>query len=195
MHRAVIADDGSSGQGMNRKSTLRDQPDSFGWISIGLHWSSAVAITALWVLGQSIQFLPADAADQRRDQHVLLGLTVWLLLALRIGWRLKIAHPRATGQTALTHRIARATHYLILLMLGVMLVTGPVLAFFSGGSPTLTRIALTLHSVSASVLALLVFIHVAGALKHLMFSDDETLARIFVPRKATVKSDCSQGDG
>jgi len=32
------------------------------------------------------------------------------------------------------------------------------------------------------VLAGLVLLHVAAAMKHLMFHDDETIARIFVPK-------------
>jgi cytochrome b561 len=167
---------------MNQESTLQDQPNSFGWISIGLHWLTAVVIIALWVLGRSIEFQPPDAIDARRSMHVTLGLLAWLLLAGRIGWRIRHPHPRAVGQSDRIHTIARVTHYVMLGLLGIMLLSGPLLAWTLTGQPGAASITHTVHGVTANLLAILVLIHVGGALKHLMFNDDETMARIFVPR-------------
>jgi cytochrome b561 len=165
------------------RGTLQDRPDSFGWISIALHWLTAVLITALWIIGRSIEFQAVDSIDARRSLHVTLGLAAWLLLAARIAWRLKNPHPRAFGQSELIHRVARATHYLMLMLLAIMLVSGPLLAWSSSTLPAMAAGIHSVHGAGANLLLLLVVIHVAGALKHLMFNDDETIARIFVPRR------------
>ena len=168
---------------MNQTSTLQDQPNSFGWISIALHWITAVIITALWILGRSIEFQAADAIDDRRSLHVTIGLIAWLLLAGRIAWRLKHPHPRAVGQSDRIHSVARFTHYVMLGLLGLMLLSGPLLAWTLSAQSGIASFIHSVHGLCANLLALLVLIHVGGALKHLMFNDDETLARIFVPRR------------
>ncbi len=167
---------------MSQGSSLKDQPDSFGWISISLHWLAAIILVVLWVLGRSIEFQPPDAIDTRRSLHVTLGLLAWLLLAGRIGWRIKHVHPRAVGQSDRTHAIARTTHYLMLALLAIMLLSGPLLALTLAGQPNIASLTHVAHGFTANLLAILVLLHVGGALKHLMFNEDETIARIFVPR-------------
>ncbi len=166
---------------MNRPNLL-DQPNSFGWISIALHWTTAVAVVALWLVGKSIMWLPAEEMDQRRSLHILIGLIAWLPLMVRIVWRLKVGHPRAAGQSRRTHFFARLAHYLMLATVAVMILTGPLMAWLLPERNAIADAALSLHTAAANLLLLLILLHVGAALKHLMFHDDETLARIFVPR-------------
>ena len=168
---------------MAKRSSLYDQPNSFGWISIGLHWASAVLITLLWFIGMSISQQSGAAIDARRALHVTLGLIIWLPLAGRIGWRLWVPHPHVAGQTPRTHHLARAAHLLMLALLAVMLVTGPLLAWTLPRWAEVAESLRLVHSRVAITLAVLVCLHVLAALKHLMFHDDETIARIFVPRR------------
>ena len=168
---------------MSQTSPLQDQPNSFGWISIALHWTTAAITTTLWILGRSIEFQTADAIDARRSLHVTVGLIFWLLLAGRIAWRIKHPHPRAVGQSDRIHTFARFTHYVMLALLAIMLSSGPLLAWALSAQAGLVGIIHALHGLSANLLALLVVVHVGGALKHLMFNDDETIARIFIPRR------------
>ena len=168
---------------MTTRSSLFDTPNSFGWISIALHWASAAAIILLWFIGMSIEWQASGAIDARRTLHITLGLVLWLPLAGRILWRCRVPHPRAAGQTQTTHKMARLAHYVILLVLGVMLVSGPLMAWTLGEGGQLAELLHVLHANAAIVLAVLVSLHILGALKHLMFHDDETIARIFVPRK------------
>ncbi|MSR10276.1 MAG: hypothetical protein EXR84_00545 [Gammaproteobacteria bacterium] len=168
---------------MTKRSSLFDKPDSFGWISIALHWSTALAIVALWFVGKSIAFQAEEALDARRSLHITLGLIFWLPLAARIAWRILVAHPHASGQSRLTHNLARTAHYLLLALLLLMLVSGPLLAWLAPGKAGITEVLLFVHANTALVLAMLVGLHVLAALKHLMFHEDETIARIFLPRK------------
>lgn len=171
---------------MARHSSLHDQPNSFGWISIALHWTTAVAVIALWFVGSSITWVPAEEMDQRRALHITIGLISWLPLAARIVWRLCVRHPRAEGQSAREHRVARVVHTLMLLLIGLMILSGPIMAWSLPERTALTQLALVIHSNAANVLLALIVLHIGGALKHLMFDDDETIARIFMPRKSDI---------
>lgn len=168
---------------MNQSGRLYDQPNSFGWISIALHWTSALALVSLWLLGKSIGWQAPEGVDSRRAIHVTLGLSVWLLFAARIAWRVRVPHPRAVGQGPKTHRIAVLAHALILANIAVMMLSGPLLAWLLPGPSALVDTAWRIHATAATSLMILVLFHVGAALKHLMFHDDETIARIFTPRK------------
>jgi len=70
----------------------------------------------------------------------------------------------------------------MLLLLLVMLISGPLMAWVMPERSALSEIAFSFHSFAAKALAVLVVLHILAALKHLMFHGDETVARIFVPR-------------
>lgn len=167
---------------MSKTSALFDKTNSFGWLSIGLHWFATLAIVLLWLIGQSISSQPIEQIDARRSLHVTLGLIAWLPLVARIVWRFKSGHPHVNGQTLRTHRLAKAAHYAMLLVLMIMLVSGPFMAWAMPDRSSLSEFAFIFHSNAAKALAVLVVLHILAALKHLMFHEDETVARIFVPR-------------
>jgi len=168
---------------MSKYSSLLDKKNSFGWLSIGLHWFATFAIILLWFIGQSITLQSVEQIDARRSLHVTLGLVAWLPLVARMLWRYKSGHPHVNGQTLLTHRLAKAAHHVMLLVLIVMLISGPLMAWAMPDRTSLAEFAFIFHSNAAKALALLVVLHILAALKHLMFHEDETVARIFVPRK------------
>jgi len=159
-----------------------DQPDSFGWLSIALHWVTAAIIVALWIIGRSIVIQDStEAIDARRSVHIMIALSAWLLLLLRIVWRLRMHHPHAAGQSLFIHRAAQSVHYIMLVVLSLMMVSGPVMAWVS--NETITNLAYRIHASSADVLLALVLLHVAGALKHMMFHEDDTIIRMLWPRR------------
>ncbi len=186
------------------QSTLTDRPDRYGWLSILLHWTSAAAVIALWIIGKGIDFADADAIDQQRALHMSIGVSVWLLLAVRIGWRIRSGHPRAAGLTDRTFRVAMYAHYATLVAIALMLVSGPVMVWANdasipvfgafeipgpvGASPTLRAAARTTHVVAANVILLLTLAHIAGALKHLMFHADESFVRMLWPGRSDRQS-------
>ncbi len=179
-------------------SRLWDHQDSFGWVSIAVHWLTTVMIVVLWYLGQSISNQGPVEIDARRAMHVSLAISGWLLLLFRIIWRVRVGHPHADGQSGRIHRIARSTHFAILGTLLMMLVSGPVtiwaqakpIRFFglvplpvaASYHPLAAELAATTHAATGMVLLILVFVHVCGALKHMMFNDDETIVRMLWPK-------------
>jgi cytochrome b561 len=177
---------------------LLDQPDSFGWVSIWLHWTTAALVVVLWFIGQSIDDQAIEVMDTRRGIHVSVAVTAWLLLLVRIVWRVSGQHPRATGQSRIVHRVAKVVHYTMLIAIAVMMISGPAFVW-AHGDPTavfgylqlpvavkeqvwIAGMAYTAHSTSSKVLAALVLIHVGGALKHMMFHEDDTIVRMLWPK-------------
>lgn len=167
---------------MAKRSSLYDQANSFGWVSIALHWSAAIVLTVLWFVGSSISLQTPDGIDARRSLHITLGLIFWLLLAGRVIWRVITPHPHVTGQSLRTHLWARRAHNVMLLLVAMMLISGPLLAWSLSDSMGVKEVLYQVHATAARVLVILVILHVLAALKHLMFHDDETIARIFVPK-------------
>ena len=181
----------------NSDSRLADSASSYGWVSIVIHWVIAVIVIALWFIGQNIDAAGSAEADGRRALHVSIAASVWLLVLFRIFWRFREGHPRVRGLGDRTHSIAKAAHYLMLLLLAVMLVSGPAMVWAGGNAITLfgavaisapfaesqaaADIAHTAHTLASRGLVVLVVLHIAGALKHLMFHSDDTIVRMLWP--------------
>jgi cytochrome b561 len=177
-----------------------DQADAFGWISIALHWITALIIIPLWFIGFGIgQQTGLVEMAARRDLHVGIAVLVWLLLMLRILWRILVRHPQAQGQSTRIHRVAMAYHYLMLTMLFLMLLSGPLLAWASGQPilifgglhfpvaamphQGLADMAHWVHQTAAMTLFWLIILHILAALKHLMFHQDDTFVRMLWPKR------------
>lgn len=173
--------------------------DRYDWVSIGVHWLSAGLIIALWIAGKSID--GAADADAQRSLHMLLGVSAWLVLAFRIIWRLRQGHPRVAGISDLVHRVAKGAHFAMLAVLTVLLFSGPLMAWANGAaipapgaaaipapfppSESLAAVARGAHELCANVLLFLVLLHVAGALKHLMFANDDVFVRMLWPGRTS----------
>lgn len=173
--------------------TNYDSKDSYGWISILAHWLSAIVIIAMWFIGKSIMGQGPDGIDERRTLHVTIGLAAWLPLAIRIIWRVFVPHPHVAGQSLFIHRVARTTHYIMLAVTTAMMLSGPLLAWAIPDHQSLASKVHTIHATTATILLILVIVHILGALKHLMFHEDETIVRMLWPRPAA-KTDNTQSD-
>lgn len=185
------------------KFQLLDSDATFGWASIVLHWITAIIVVALWYFGKSIFNGPPEESDAMRGLHVSLAASAWLIIFARSIWRLRSGHPRAKGQSVRIHRIAKLAHYIMLLVLGLMLLSGPLLVWSGensisvfgwlsipsplSASEALREFAWFIHSNSSMVLLALVLLHIGGALKHLMFHSDDTIARMIWPGRRTAK--------
>ena len=176
-----------------RKLRGSDRDGGYGWISICLHWLTATAIFVLLFAGDSIGVVGAEA----RTFHTTIGTCAWIVLAARIAWRLLEGHPpRAPEQDRFSFYAGMAVHYVLLAAIALMLVSGPLAGWASGGGidvfslhiagvqPALTDLYALfrmLHIAGAVALAIGTLLHVAGVLKHMFVDKDHTLDRIMVP--------------
>jgi len=174
----------------------RDTPTGYGWISIILHWLIVLAIIALLFIGDSI----GEEGDYMLRLHTSIALTAYILIAIRIWWRLKQGHPGPLpGQQGWSFTLGKIVHYILIAASGVMLVSGPIMAwsgllpirffgFFEVPNPighhlTLFDIALAAHIIGAVTLAAGTLLHIGGVLKHTIWNHDETLVKMLIPHK------------
>lgn len=175
----------------------RNTEESWGSVSIGLHWTVAGLILLVQI--------PAGLAMLRVGQGLLqdtlftlhknMGLIILLLVFFRLGWRLANPVPRLPEDLpALQARLARLTHGLLYVLLILLPVSGFLYTAF-GGFPvpflllvdlgpllpkneTLAAIWKVVHLGSIAALALVLALHVLGALQHALIRRDGILQRM-----------------
>ena len=150
-----------------------------------LHWSIAVLVAIQIGLGLTTDQLDWDAARPVLAIHVQLGLILLGLMILRLLWR--VSHPPPALPVTVPRwqrRLAQAAHgtlYAILLVLPLsgyalwMWIEEPVRVFggpaipvpdLSTTSEFWRSLAGYIHEYAFYGLALLLFLHVSGALTH-----------------------------
>lgn len=171
----------------------------YGWAAIWLHWISAVGVVALYFLGERMEEAPDRAAKvAAQDLHVSVGVLLFTFLAARLLWSASQTAPEPLEKNRWLQIIAKAVQGLFLLMILVLLVTGPlaiwsaarplqVFDLFAIPSPFPTRIdwlheaAEEVHGAATKLFWPLVVLHVGGALKHLVIDRDRTVLRMLRP--------------
>jgi hypothetical protein len=77
--------------GNGRWSTTSRRPQTafvYDRGTIVLHWCTALLVGALWILGQTIDDFPAGPwRVDARSFHIALGVTVAVVLVIRVTWR------------------------------------------------------------------------------------------------------------
>jgi cytochrome b561 len=167
-----------------------------GWVAIALHWISAVGMTALYFLGERMEDAPDRAAGiAARNLHVSVGMLLFAFLAARILWSLSQPKPASLETRPLFRIAAIVVHVLFLLMIALLLVTGPLSVWstgrpiqvfdlfslpspFSARAPTIHEFAEEVHEAASKLFWPLIILHVGGALKHLVVNRDRTLQRM-----------------
>ena len=184
--------------------SLKNSADRWGPISQLLHWLIVLLLVAVATIGLLLDTLPRSPSSfWVYDLHKSLGLTLLLLAALRLGWRLSAGAPRPLpGTPRWQARIASTTHALLYAMIFAMPLSGwlydsanglrPLRWFGVVRMPKLTspdqdlaELAISAHEWLFWVLVLLVTAHVAAALYHHVFLQDATLRRMLPGRGRT----------
>lgn len=170
---------------------MREAYDRYSNVSILIHWTVVVLVVANIVIAVAMQ-------DDRSlfPWHKSIGITVLLLTLLRIVWRVTHPWPRFPDSMPRWERIfARGTHigfYVMLLavpLLGWATVsagrgTGEIYGFIQWfdlpvpKSPAVRDTLGSVHEGAVYFVLLLLFFHVAGALKHQFFDEDVVFHRM-----------------
>ena len=164
--------------------------------AIGLHWLIALAISATFGLGLYMYQLPLSPTKLKiYSWHKWAGVTIFLLVLLRIVWRRTHRPPEpVAGMPAWQHVAANLTHGLLYVLMIAVPLSGWLMSSAKGfqtvyfGMVPLPDLlaknkelgnALTLvHKTLNFTLAGLVALHVLAAVKHHFFDRDEVLARM-----------------
>jgi len=176
------------------KSLLNDK-DSYGWVSIVMHWVMALFIFAMFALGiwmRSLGYYDSwyHAAP---ELHKSVGMILLLLLIFRWLWRLSNVRPALMGE-AWEKVVALSVHRLHYILLFALMVTGyliptaegvgiEVFGFFTVPSffvfdKETTDLIGVMHRYLAWLAIALACLHAAAALKHHIIDKDHTLRRM-----------------
>lgn len=175
---------------------ITNHSERWGLVSIALHWLTLLLILGLAVVGLLMGELPNSPLKlQVYAMHKSFGLTVLGLTLLRLGWRLLAGAPAPLpGQPAWQRWAAGSVHGLLYALLLAMPLSGwlynsasgfPLKWFglyslpkLSGYSPELKHFAHEAHETLFYVLAVVLLLHAAAALKHHYLDRDATLSRM-----------------
>ena len=178
---------------------LWDTANGYGWVSIALHWLSAAAIVALLYTGMVTQMaVGGERHLETTGTHMTIAVLALPLLWVRVIWRLSIGHPGVAGtQSQWLHLLAKVTHYLTVIALIGMLLSGPLMVW-AGGEPLrvfgaailgpwseswpVGRVFMRgLHGFFGAALLWLVLLHVLAVTLHVAVFRDGSFDRIMVP--------------
>lgn len=184
---------------------LWDTRTGYGRISIALHWTTALVVVVLLYLGALTQFAQTpDRYFDLRRMHMSVALSAYLLLWGRIVWRVAVGHPGpAPGQHGLLMRTGKCLHYVLIIALAAMLISGPLMVW-SGGSvirffefevaspfsaphPSVYTATRWMHDFGAKIILIGTALHICAVTFHTAFMRDGSFDRIMVSDKGGEK--------
>lgn len=181
----------------------RNTNDSYGRVSITLHWLIAVAVIGLFALGLwMVELGYYDPWYQRAPGlHKSSGVLLFGLVLLRLVWRYSNPRPRPVG-SRWQSRTATLAHASLELLLLVTLVSGYLISTADGrpidvfglfqvpatlaGLPDQADLAGKIHELLAFILIGLASLHALAALKHHFINHDATLRRMLASGQESI---------
>jgi cytochrome b561 len=164
--------------------------------AIALHWVAAALIIANLAFGLYLAGLPLSPAKLHYlPWHKWIGVTVLLLSAARLAWRLGHPAPELPGSMGETEkRLARLSHVLLYILFFASPLTGWLFSSAAGIKTVYLGVvplpdllakdkatAEVLHAAHRWInycLAALIVVHAAAALKHHFHDRDDVLRRM-----------------
>ncbi|PLX39176.1 MAG: cytochrome B [Hyphomicrobiales bacterium] len=194
---------------------LRNTQSGYGAVSIAFHWTMALLLAALIIVGKYMHGLPLSDPNKfvLYQLHKSFGLTALALVFLRFFWRARNTVPvmpvlMPMWQKLGAHGVHIALYGLMLLipLSGWLMVSASPLnlptVYFNlftvphlpvpgllGEPQAATDLLAEIHELLANLMIVVVIAHVAAALKHHMIDRDDTLRRMVstVPARANNK--------
>ncbi|HPP46504.1 MAG TPA: cytochrome b [Accumulibacter sp.] len=164
--------------------------------ALWLHWLMALLLAALFVVGLYMVDLPLSPQKLKiYSWHKWAGVTAFLLVLLRLAWR--IGHPAPTLPASMPRwqkSAAHGLHHLLYLLMIAIPLSGWLMSSAKGfqtvyfgvlplpdllaKNKDLGKTLEEVHEILANGLALLVLAHIAAALKHHFLDRDDVLSRM-----------------
>lgn len=178
---------------------MRSQANATGYgaTAIGLHWVIALLIFAAFGLGWYMTGIPGLTPTKLKlfSWHKWLGVTVFGIAVLRVLWRAThAAPPVAPGTPAWQVKAAAAAHHLLYVLIIVVPITGYLYSLAAGvpvvylglwkmpvliePNDELKEVFKLAHVWLNYLMAAMVAVHAAAAIKHQVVDRDGTLGRM-----------------
>ncbi len=175
----------------------------YGWVSIGLHWSMALALIGLYFLGDYMVTL--DYYDTWYHKapalHKSTGMVLGLVLVSRIFWNAMQPKPAPLETNFWLVLAGKTVHFSLYLLTLLLLVSGYLISTARGQGisvfgllefPALLgdnaergELAGTVHATLATVFIITVALHSLAALIHHYIFKDRTLSRMLWVKSAS----------
>lgn len=170
--------------------------DRYTRTAIGLHWLIALIIFGTFIFGLYVSGLPFSPQRLRLiAYHKWIGVTIFLLVLVRLAWRLTHpAPPLTVPMPGWQRRAATVSHGLLYLLIFVIPISGwlhssaagvPVvylglvqLPDLIGADKAVAKIFKLVHQTLNYTLATIVTVHALAALKHHFVDRDDVLSRM-----------------
>ena len=176
---------------------LTNSPQSYGWVTVVMHWVVAVVIIGLFALGYWMVGLSYYDPWYKTgpDVHRSIGILLFIAMLARLAWRVLTPSPDPVpGHRRWEVFAAHSAHWLLYLLIFVAMISGYLISTADGTAiqvfdwfdvPSLTgRVqgmedsAGIVHYWSTWALIVLAGIHALAALKHHFVDRDPTLTRM-----------------
>jgi cytochrome b561 len=178
--------------------TSAPSADRYSRGAVILHWLIAVLIVLNFAAAAVAEDMPKAEAAQVMANHKAIGITVLLLTLVRIAWRFaRPIPPLVETLKAWEAAVAKVTHWLFyFLMLAIPVAGWGLHSAASGGKPVSVfgvfnmpalpvgydkptiGVFYEAHEITATLMFLLFWLHVAAALKHQFLDKDATMRRM-----------------
>lgn len=178
---------------------MSSHPTQYDSVAKGLHWLMAVLIIGLWCVGLTMEEMPkGDLRSQIIGLHKAFGVVVLALVVVRLAWRASHAAPELPAAMPSLERLGAKLGHLALYGLMIALPVDGILMSQAGGRavnvfglvlPTLVEKNEEMkhfygegHELMAWILAVVLVVHVAAALRHHIVLKDDVLRRMLPER-------------
>lgn len=176
--------------------SLRNTEESYGKLTVIIHWVMAVLIIGLVVAGYMLDFMPkGDAKMMVVTIHKATGFLLLFVGLFRWYWMLSSQTPnRLPNITKAETGVAHATKWLLMLLLVVMPFSGLMMSMYHGYgvnffwlfdvAPWVEKNKETgklfgaIHHYAGYLLSAVILLHLFAAIKHHFVNKDDTLNRM-----------------
>ena len=163
--------------------------------AIALHWLLALLIVGTFGLGVYMHELPFSPNRLKLySWHKWAGITILLLSAVRLAWRITHRPPADVPMPAWQARLAHGAHHALYALFFIVPLVGwayssaagfPIVWFgvlplpdFVPVDKALAEAIKPWHERTALLMAAIVLVHVAGAVKHHLIDRDSLIDRM-----------------
>lgn len=181
---------------MGQGRALRNSEHAWGLVAITLHWLLAALIIGQLALGSAAEEAPVSPAKfELFVWHKSIGVTILVLVAFRLAWRLVNPTPSLPAETPAVERmLARGGHILLYGLMFAVPLSGwivsdtsriPFRIFWSVPTPDLMAVdkgiseaAADVHEGLVTFLMIVVLIHALAALRHHFIKRNDVLRQM-----------------
>jgi cytochrome b561 len=175
---------------------IRNGSDRFGTLARGLHWTTFLLLLGSFGIGLTMVDMPLSPRKlQVYSWHKWIGVTVFLIAILRLGWRCLHPPPPYPDSMPAWQKVgARLSHGTLYGLLLLMPISGWVMSS-ALGIPTaylglvplpdpvapdreLGQSLILVHNILGLALAALIALHIAAAIYHHFVLKDDIMRRM-----------------